>query len=285
MNWQHYNNALILEEPLSSLSSLDQQQIRREALRLVRKHRALFARWTSDIDSPSPTEWWYCLRDQPVSLDAFSAKQRYRIRRGLDNANYIRIFPDDTHLIEQMWPVAVASFANYPAKYRPTLRREAFLASVASDMKELECWGCIDKSSNSLVGYAFCKVCPDRVSLSVVKVHPDALKNEINAGLAYTLCFEYLNQRAYPCICDGERNIRHETNYQQFLVRVLGFHLVYCRLNVVYHPMIALAVRLLFPFRHCIQALSVHSKLLYNIYSLLRQEEIARSFLINNHER
>ena len=278
ITWLRYNGALLLTDPTGRSIPSDQQVIRRDARRQVLRQRVLFARWTSDYDAFEQSQWWYCLRDKPISLDALDTKQRYRIRQGLKNADYVRIMPGDDILISQMWDVACASFAKYPAKYRPHLEKESFFATIKEQMSQMECWGCVEKSENRLVGYAFCMLIGDIVSLQVVKVDPDYLKKEINAGLAFTLCDEYLNKRHFYCVSDGERNIRHETQYQQFLCRVLGFRFSYCRLNVVYHPLVGVAVACLYPFRSLIGKLGEKSPLIYNLYSLLRQEEIARSF-------
>lgn len=276
ITWQRYNGALLLSDPTGRTIPTDQQALRNDARLQVRQQHAILARWTSDHNLSTPTEWWYCLRDKPIDLSEFDTKQRYRIRQGLKNADYVRIMPSDQSLIEQTWDVAVAAFAKYPAKYRPRLERTSFLATIAEQVQAMECWGCIDHDTQRLVGYAFCLVVGDIISLQVVKVDPAYLKREINAGLAYSICEEYLNRRGMCCVSDGERNIRHETQYQQFLVRVLGFHYAYCHLNVVYNPLVGFAVKILYPFRKIIQSLGNHSKLIYNLYSLLRQEEICR---------
>lgn len=139
-------------------------------------------------------------------------------------------------------------------------------------------WACIDKETSVMCGY--CEVIPrgKLLNMTIVKVRPEYLRNRVNAGLVFTLCQYYLNSGMYAYLSDGQRNIRHETNYQAFLVKTLGFRYAYCRLNVVYHPLVNILVKGCYPFRSLIGKLSVNSARLYNLYCLLRQEEYARAW-------
>lgn len=114
------------------------------------------------------------------------------------------------------------------------------------------------------------------VLLSHLRAHPDYQKKEVNAGFAYAICDCYLNQNGYRYVVDGERNIKHETNYQKFLVSNLGFRNAYCRLNIVYRPLIGIIVYLLYPFRNIIKSLSENNQMVYNVYATLKQEEYRR---------
>lgn len=51
----------------------------------LKSRNALFARWTTDWDCDSHTQWWYCIKDDPIDLNSLSSKARYRVNRGKKN--------------------------------------------------------------------------------------------------------------------------------------------------------------------------------------------------------
>jgi hypothetical protein len=67
-----------------------------------------------------------------------------------------------------------------------------------------------------------------------------------------------------------------ETAFQDYLCRIFGFRLAYCRLNIAYRPWIGWVIKMLFPYRKHISKLKGH--LFHQIFSLLQMEEINRSF-------
>lgn len=77
--WRIYQNSLLrLPPPYKDLIAG-----RTDVYVLLKQYKAYFARWISDFDCGFPTEWWYCIKDEIVSLEKLSAKQRYRVNRGL----------------------------------------------------------------------------------------------------------------------------------------------------------------------------------------------------------
>ncbi len=171
-----------------------------------------------------------------------------------------------------------ASFSDYPDVYKPRIDLKNLAISYAQDNRDK--WLIFDGETNRIIGLAICAIIDDTVWLHVVKVNPDFLKNEVNAALVYELCRYYLNEQKMRYICDGERNIRHITNYQDFLIRVLGFKKAYCKLHVVYHPIVKPIINILYPLRKLISRFGKLNRHLYNVSCVLRQEEIARSFRI-----
>lgn len=203
----------------------------------MKQYKAYFARWISDFDCGFPTEWWYCIKDEIVSLEKLSAKQRYRVNRGLKDMLIKKLQQEELQqYVNDLYRVAVDSLNEYPAKYRNLPNKDEFRNDLENVNRDV--WICIDRETNTVCGYSFCTVQEDMAFMRLVKVMPSFLKKEVNAALAYKICHYYLNERRLKYVCDGERNIRHETNYQDFLVKVLGFRYAYCRLNVVYHPIL-----------------------------------------------
>ncbi len=176
----------------------------------------------------------------------------------------------------------IDSFSDYPSIYKPTFNIEHYAKDLIDSCYNENCqiWLVKDKESSKLVGMSYCVRDEDVINLQVIKVRPSYLKNEVNAALGYEICRYYMNDLGLRYICDGERNIRHITNYQDFLIRVLGFKKAYCKLHVVYHPYLKPIINILYPLRKLISRFGKLNRHLYDVSCVLRQEEIARSFRI-----
>ena len=89
-HWRQYQGALLWNgNPSKEIPT------EREALEALNESGAMFARWTSNWDCKTPTEWWYCIKDTFTPLSEFSAKQRYRINKGLKNCSIVRLAHDE----------------------------------------------------------------------------------------------------------------------------------------------------------------------------------------------
>lgn len=253
---------------------------------MLKQRKALFCRWTTLITPPcnrlndSDLGWWYCLRSEPISLETLTAKQRYRVKKGL--ANNLIFISNDTEIErrgKELYDVYKLSFSDYPAVYRPELPDcRSFIDELKNHAAsaEWDVWLCLDKQSERIIGFATTRRRNRGVTLVQVKINPDALKSEINAALGFEICRHYLNESGAEYVCDGERNIRHITAYQDFLVRVLGFEKMQCELHVVYHPMFRPLVQAAYPLRRVMKKAALKSRMLYNLYCLLMQEQYAR---------
>lgn len=258
---------------------------RDEILVLVKSQKALLARYTSDSqifseqkDRPT-TGWWHCVRTEPIDIATLTAKQRYRVRRGLERND---IFRADAEYImsnaDALYHSYGKSIEDYPEVYRHNPQpKEQFIQSLIQFIEpgRSDLWICRDKESGNIAGYGHTPYIGKVVFLSMVKLDPAYFKNEVNAALIYEVCRYYLNELSFDYICDGERNIRHQTSYQDFLVTVLGFRKAPCRLNIVYHPLFKIVVKTLYPFRRMLKPFC-SNKLIYNAYCLLFQEQCAR---------
>ena len=99
---------------------------------------------------------------------------------------------------------------------------------------------------------------------------------EANAAITYTvltLLKDDVLKGKY--ICNGQRNMRHETNYNEDLIHWYGFRKVHCRLNIAYNPKFKWIVMLLYPFRRILKLLSSIS-LINDACVVLKMEEIRR---------
>lgn len=287
MKFKKHGPALLPDElPHLRTQEIDPEEVKRE----IKRTRSAFARYTTETQTLSPTtskcddfpkEWWFCLRDTPIFLDQLTAKQRYRIRRGLKNNSVV--IADDREIanrIDEIVDVHIKSLEEYPDVYRhvPTADEAKREILKITGLSHCDMWLCIDTSTDKVSAYAYCFRQEDIEHLSSVKCHPDFLNNDVNAALAFKIVEHYINNLNLRYISDGERNIRHISNYQDFLVRVIGFRYAYCKLHVIYHPYLKPVVDFLYMFRGLIDKLSHRSPQLYNLSCMLKQESIARQF-------
>lgn len=270
--WINYGGGWLIDRPPHASNKDITSQ---DAKRVLNKG-GFFVRWTTEWDSSDETQWWYCIKDSPVCLENLSAKQRYRIKRGLSfNDVFLLTQRDVNNYLDDLWEVLNACNETYGIN-KQSLSKEEFHASFLKIDQGVDLWGVIDKEKKRLVAYAICRNNKEMTYLSSVKAHPLFLKNEINVVLVYVLCHHYINVLHKKYVCDGERSIRHETNYQQFLVNNLGFRYAYCKLNVIYKPIVGIIVKILYPFRNFIGKIAHYDKRLYDVFCILKQESYIR---------
>ena len=220
------------------------------------------------------------MRTEPIDIEKLTAKQRYRVRRGLQRND---IFIADIDCLEKeadgIYRAFIKSTEDYPKVYKTEApAKVAFIDSLKKLVMagNADIWICRDKESGNIVGFGHSPYEGKVAYLSWVKLDPAYFKNEVNAALAFEICRHYLNDLGFDYICDGERNIRHQTSYQDFLVTVLGFRKAPCRLNIVYHPLFKPVVMMLYPFRSLFKRFKDSNKLIFNAYCILYQEQCAR---------
>ncbi len=243
--WTYYNHAAIpscAPHETPPLAPLEDGSIWR-----VGGGRALLARWTEDWDCGAETDWWYLIKDEPLDLASMKAKRRYEITKGERNFEVRRIEPRSC--ADELYRATVAAYSAWPEKYRPRVDEAAFKAGVGS-WEERVILGAFERTSGRLAGYAGLIESENNVAFSVLRTDPAFEKAGVNAALVAGVLRLY-GERISPAfyICDGERAIRHETAFQDYLEKYFGFRKAYCRLRVRYRPGFGLLVRLLYPFR------------------------------------
>lgn len=243
----------------------------------LKLHNLLFARWIDNFDCGYETEWYHVIKDEPFDITALKAKRRYEINKGLKNYRIQIINPKQYTL--DLYKIIIAAYSSYPRKYRPKLNKTDFFTSIESwSTSDIIVLGAFDRLSSHICGFVILINHEEYISYSVHKVMPSEEKKGINAALVFGV-MEYFNKsNNYKYVTDGERAIRHETQFQDYLMKYFGFRRAYCRLKIVYNPYVKAIVYLLYPFRKVIYRFN-SINFLHNIYSVLEQERIRRSFL------
>lgn len=239
------------------------------------KKRILMARWSDDWNCGYETEWWYCIKSDQFDIDSLKAKRRYEINKGIRNFDVKIINP--INYIQDIYNVFLSAYLEYPSIYRPNISIEQIRKDCFYWSKNNIVIGCFN-DQKKIVGCSILTKHFDYMSFNVLRVDPRYQKLGINFAIVFFICRHFINDENVYYISDGERNIRHITAFQDFLIKYFQFKKIYCRLNIKYNPFVKILINILFPFRKCILKKNRHNKFIYNISCLLNQESIRRSF-------
>ncbi len=242
--WKYYNHAVIPTAP--PYVAADMQPVESGAVWKLRG--TLLARWTSSFDCGRETAWWYVIKDTPFDYQSLKSSHRYKINKGRRYFD-VRVI-DPREYRDDLYRVQTAAYADYPSAFRPQIDEEAFRRSI-DQWSIYTTFGAFFRESDRLVGYALLQRTDENwVQMVVQKADPAYEKYQINAALVEKTLSHYADLLANGgIICDGERNVVHKTNFQDYLQRNFGFRRAYCDLHIAYNPKVAWLVRLLRPFR------------------------------------
>ena len=210
----------------------------------------LFARWTTDFDCGEETDFWYVIKDTPFDINSLKSNRRYKITKGNRYFKVIRLVRPSDYL-DELYDVQVAAFSAYPEKYRPTVDYDKFAKAVFSWEREgAMVYAAISRESGRICGYSQLTICDNVIHLNVLKACPESEKFQINAAIVNGILCE--NSEKLKCgmyICDGARNVYHETLFQDYLEKYFGFRKAYCKLHIKLNPLFKPMIMVLYCFR------------------------------------
>lgn len=234
----------------------------------------LLARWTTDFDCGYETNWWYVIKDTPFDINALKAKRRYEINKG--NKNFLIKEINPAQWAEKIFEVAVAAYATYPKAYRPNLVYDQFISEV-KNWKFFKVYGAFSVKDDAFCGYACLKKQGKHIDFCMLKAIPAYEKSGLNAAIVNQILVDhnaFLNDGGY--ICDGARSVQHETAFQDYLEKYFGFRKAYCKLHILYKPIVGLLLKVGYPFRNLLNKLNGIGAI-HKISALLKMEEINRT--------
>jgi len=272
--WHYYKHALLPD--MSPDSEVDTSFIESGKAWSCVEGKVILARWTSEFDCGYETDWWYVIKDEQFDISTVNSNTRYKINKGKRLFEVRKISPESYK--EELYRIQTIAYNEYPEKYRPTVVRENFFKTVDTSWsnEETEVYGAFYKETGIMAGYVLFTRSNNCFHLVSQKVCPEYEKYQINAalvGAALDDKSELLAKGFY--ICDGERNIQHETAFQDYLERYFGFRKAYCKLNIVYNPKYKAIVELIYPFRKLLRRFDGIG-IIHKINGVLTMEEIVR---------
>ncbi len=271
--WIYYNHAAIPS------SSPDEQvnllPIKNNSIWDISGGFPMLSRWTTDFDCGYETNWWYVIKDTPFDISQLKAKRRYTINKGIKNFDVHQIDPLDYK--EALFEIQSEAYSVYPKKYRPQLDKESVLKSI-DGWTQFVVLGAFFRETDELVGYALMVENTVRcVDFKALKVKPSFEKYAVNAALVEGIMKQYESFLAEGgFICDGARNVNHETSFQDYLEKYFGFRKAYCKLHIVYNPKVKWIIKSLYAFRKIFSKLD-GIKIVHQINGIMRMEEIRRN--------
>lgn len=272
--WEYYNHALIPtlaphEEPDTSWMK-DRKMWRQ----LADGKYPLFARWTTEFDCDKETGWWYCIKDNPFDLACVKAKYRWTINHGLKSVDIKIIQPSE--YADEMVDVHEAACLGYGSQMDEDEIKDLKKSFDSFDADNIDVIGAFLKENGKMIGYGIYEVYNDWVSQSVIKTDPAYLKTDVNAAMVYFAVMRYLNpDTKIKYISNGAKNILHDTNFHEYLIKYFGFRKANCKLHMHCVPIIKIAVNIIYPFRKVIYKAKTNH-VLKKIISILQMEEISR---------
>lgn len=210
-----------------------------------------------------------------MDVAALKSKRRYEINKGKKNFDVKRITPAEYK--DELYEVTVEAYSGWDEKYRPSIDEDSFKAGMDNWNDNIVVLGAFS-SIDKLCGYAYITLNKNSVDFNMLRVKPECESLAINAALVAGLCKyfeEQLRNGTGFYICDGARNIFHETAFQDYLEKYFGFRKAYCHLNILYRKPIDTAVNILMLFRKLLYKID-NIAIISKINAILRMEEIIR---------
>jgi len=272
--WEYYNHAAVpacAPHETPDLSVLDNGNIWK-----IKKGGGipLLAKWTTDWDCTFETNWWYVIKDSPFDINTLTSKKRYEIKKG-KRFFITKKIENPASVKEELYKCTIKSYMGWPPKYRPIVNKDQFVRRIGN-LKNTDLFGAYDVDSKTLCGYAYLRDHGSYLSFPAIRTIPDFESKGVNAALIACICENYndrLSNGTY--IVDGERNILHETGFQEYLQKYFGFRKAYCKLHISFRPVIKYIIAILFPFRKLIQG---KSSLGHKVKGILFLEELSREY-------
>ena len=269
-NWKFYSYAMIPDIEPHEIADTD---IIKNGLIWKDNKNALLARWTTDFDCGFETNWWYCIKDTPFDIMQLKSKKRYEINRG-NRFFYIKKI-DPNEYENELYSVACAAFSVYPAKYRPDINEESFHRDIES-WTDSNVYAAFHRETDELCGYAVTDYYEEYIKFSILKSNPQYERYQVNAALVGGMLDDnnkLIENGIY--VCDGSRNINHETAFQDYLEKYFGFRKAYCKLHIAYNPKIKWAIGFLYHMRKLFAKFD-NIGYVHNLNGVLKMEEIVR---------
>lgn len=271
--WRYYNNAIVSD--MAPHETPDISEVRnRDFWKKYGKGKALLARYTSDFDSKEYTNWWYCIKDSSFDINSIKAKRRYEIKKGIKNFTVKVIEPECYDL--GLYQVYKAAADSYNEPVSSLLTENEYCEHVKTwKNKYLTIAAFSNDEDNQLAGFCVLTEYETYIDFNGCKSNPKYEGKGVNAALVFFILEHYkkaLESGVY--ISDGQRNIFHDTHFQEYLVKYFEFRYAYCKLNVLYRPFIGGIITLLYPFKKIIKKIDI--SIMRKISGILRMEEILR---------
>ncbi|MHC5075150.1 MAG: hypothetical protein ACYTFM_01785 [Planctomycetota bacterium] len=186
------------------------------------------AMWNYDYEYANDGPWYRCICDSSdYDMDKIESKNaRHNLRRSLKRCEVRPV--DFTWLADKGYDVyakASSRYKNFKVKSKEEYSEEL---KCQSRIPGAEAFGAF--SDDNLIAYMTLFICQDSVRGDAAHFDPDYSKAYPMYALYYTVTYHYLRERGFREFDRGTRPLIHETNIDDFLLR-LRYRKSYCRLG------------------------------------------------------
>ena len=276
--WRYYDHAAI--PSIAPHKQPDLTPIKEGSIWHIEGKHPILARYTTEWDCGYDTGWWYIIKDTKFDITTLKKKRRYEITKSLRFFEVKEIYP--LEYASALANVNILAYSAYPKKYRPNFNEASFIKTLEkwnNRVKDgsVKVFGAFYRETGKLCGYNYISIMDDYCSLAIQKTIPDFEKYNVNAGLIFAVLKslqDKLSKGYY--ICDGARNINHETCFQDYLEKYFEFRKCFCKLKIQYSLSSQIMMNFLFPFRRLIALLGRYIGFFHLVSGVLKMDEIAR---------
>lgn len=248
--------------PVAHKYTLSERQCRD----LLSKLGGFWVQWTDGFGPHASESEWYalvCRKYIPVE-EMTSHSIRKQVRRGLNRCEVRQV--DAREIAQHGYETYCAAIRGYGSRESlPTA--EEFARRVMTDAPFSDVhhhWAVYHEGK--LIAFNQNKTYDKiEVDYTLGKFHPDYLKQYPAYALFLTMNEYYLVQQQFQYVHAGARSISHETDIQEFLVRLFNFEKTPTRLHVHYRPPFGAVLRAARPFRVAAAALSPKASALFEL--------------------
>lgn len=268
--WNFYNRALMPSTPFYQEPNFDRLD-RKIWSRKFDGHTPLLIRWISDYDIEKEGYWWYTVKDTTFEIENLKSYYRSYINKGRRNFTSRKI--EVNEYSHEMADVAIEAWKLYSKNTLEVRDKSDYADEIRKWKKDV--YGAFDHEGR-LCAYLTIIKNKNYYTIEQLKARPDCRNAGVNAAIVYKLLEdmnEDLNHGIF--LSNGQRNLVHETNFNDYLIKYFGFRKAYCKLNVIYSPKIEWIVKILYPFRKIVKKMD-SVKIFHQINGVLLMEEIVR---------
>ncbi len=234
--------------------------------------KPLLARYTTDWDCGYDTGWWYLIKEAPFDMATLSSNSRKHIKEAFRKTEVKKI--DPVEYVDALYECSHQAFLKYKLASNE-IPFESFKKECCDAQNEnIEYWAGYEMSSKVLIGFLVVKRYEDWVSILTAKFDSRYLKLRVSDALYATVLDFYLNQNGKNYVSSGTRSISHESNTQEYKESHFGYRKAFCRLNIAYSGVIAIVVKLAYPFRGLIEIIGRKIKKVHLLSAVLKMEEL-----------
>ncbi len=179
--------------------------------------------WWSYQKSGFESNGWYAvIKDRHLAIDEYrTANIRNQIRKGLKSFEIRRIAPE--LLVHQGYVIYQSAFAAYQSKAPQDESEYRKFMEILPEFDDIiHPIGIFYEQQ--LIGYSLIYRYGSReANISEIRIQPKFKDKYPSYALFHWISEEYLLKKKVAYISDGYRNLVHETNIQELLIRKFGF--------------------------------------------------------------